>query len=167
MTQKFSDLEPELQRQIACTATGFYMACHALQQHTGYDATEWQQIIDVAATDAVAKMTPRQFKNLIANFDTQAPAEFSELGYPTPSDWDDMGEKLKALAGQHIPVYLDPFFCFVLIAQLQLALRHPANTGPAADLTSRFAHHLIDRLAEVLPETREIALKGFDPAFDL
>ena len=55
---------------------------------------------------------------------------------------------------------------FCLIGQLQLALRHPQNTGPTAQMTREFAERLI-LIAATTPALRAIAELGWDPNFDV
>jgi hypothetical protein len=53
-----------------------------------------------------------------------------------------------------------------LIAQLQLALRHPSNTGPSADQARYFAAYLINQLNP--PEALSKLLNaGWDPNQDV
>ena len=54
---------------------------------------------------------------------------------------------------------------FMLVAQLQLALRHPANQGSSAELCRRFLKGLIDKLS-VTPTIREALEQGNDPRRD-
>jgi hypothetical protein len=54
-----------------------------------------------------------------------------------------------------------------LIGQIQLALRHPANTGPTRFLIEQFAR---DKIVEIDPQKGaiyELMMRGFDEAFDL
>lgn len=55
---------------------------------------------------------------------------------------------------------------FFLLCQLQLALRHPANTGPTAQIIKDFALELQQRLVVQCPEAEEVIEKGWHPAFD-
>lgn len=55
---------------------------------------------------------------------------------------------------------------FFLLCQLQLALRHPANTGPTAQIIKNFALELQQRLVMQCPEAEEVIEKGWHPAFD-
>lgn len=53
-----------------------------------------------------------------------------------------------------------------LIGQLQLALRHPANTGPTAKEAERFVRKLIDVIADT-PVIRRGLEAGFSPENDV
>ena len=63
---------------------------------------------------------------------------------------------------------------WAVIGQLQLALRHPANTGPTADLARQVAQALIDEVERraqwEIPEhaaaLAELGRRGFDEAHD-
>lgn len=54
---------------------------------------------------------------------------------------------------------------FILLGQLQLALRHPANTGPTAEAAEQFARHLQSVLG-MPPQLAAIAEQGWDPGYD-
>lgn len=62
-----------------------------------------------------------------------------------------------------------PGRAFILIAQLQLALRHPENRGPSAE----FARQIITNLAMAIaqqtetPEFAGMVAQGYHPEFDL
>lgn len=55
---------------------------------------------------------------------------------------------------------------WILLSHLQLALRHPANTGPLAMLGRDLARSLRDRLAPS-GALREVFDRGWNPAFDV
>lgn len=68
--------------------------------------------------------------------------------------------------GASVDVNFSAATAFLLIAQLQLALRHPNNTGLGAEK----ARQLIAALASVActtPATQELLRRGFDPAYDV
>jgi len=63
---------------------------------------------------------------------------------------------------------VSPFEAWVLLSQLQLALRHPLNTG----LSARVARRLADRFTEIAapanaPTLVEIARRGWQPEYDV
>jgi hypothetical protein len=66
------------------------------------------------------------------------------------------------------PVAFDmsPAGWYFLLGQLQLALRHPENTGPTSEKTRAFCMRLIHELP-LGYGTREIAHMGFDPQHDV
>ena len=54
-----------------------------------------------------------------------------------------------------------------LIGQLQLALRHPGNTGPTGNLTRGLVAKLIEHIRRKgFPRCAEIAELGNDPQYD-
>jgi len=62
-----------------------------------------------------------------------------------------------------VQVELGPGYAFILIAQLQLALRHPGNTGIPAGI----AREVINGLRMQLPVAAQPLIDmGFDPQFD-
>ena len=64
---------------------------------------------------------------------------------------------------QPIRCLLKPNTAAAIIAQLQLALRHPDNHGQSADIGRAFANELITAFPEA---ARPILMLGFDPAHD-
>lgn len=72
--------------------------------------------------------------------------------------------------GLEIQLSLDAMSAFQLIAQLQLALRHPQNTGPAATTGRLAAEGLAGRLVAsptATPALQHILALGFDPHYDI
>lgn len=69
--------------------------------------------------------------------------------------------------GWKITVTWDIDCLMILIAQLQLALRHPQNVGPSAQVTRSVLQKLIDELPVDSLALRELANKGNDPKHDL
>lgn len=59
-----------------------------------------------------------------------------------------------------IKVELTPAMAFMLLAQLQLALRHHSNTGAAADFARAFAHSLQERISTT-PALAELCVRGW------
>ena len=55
---------------------------------------------------------------------------------------------------------------FPMLANLQLALRHPGNDGLAAGLVLRLARELSERLS-LTPAMRAVCEAGFDPEYDV
>lgn len=64
---------------------------------------------------------------------------------PTPEQVADL-----LLDWPPIPLALSPSSAFCLIAQLQLALRHPANVGQSAEVSQEFIHKLRRHLPDEL-----------------
>lgn len=69
--------------------------------------------------------------------------------------------------GVRLPIDVCPSFAVVLVAQLQLALRHERNVGPSALMVQGFADSLIDRLDAMAPGIGAILRMGYDPAHDI
>ena len=58
---------------------------------------------------------------------------------------------------------LSAYVAFSLIAQLQLAIRHPANFGGSAEVATKF----VNELAEHLPESAQAVIRaGWNPEND-
>lgn len=71
------------------------------------------------------------------------------------------------LTGRAITLELKPSEAFVVMAQIQLALRHPENVGDARDVALFVVDRLIDEIAPVEGTAlRELCEAGFDPAYD-
>src|SRR5258708_5797312 len=87
---------------------------------------------------------------------------------------DRQKERLVAAAEQEarvcaidFPLYLDQTSVLCLIANLQLALRHPGNTGASAAVARKFVDGMISRMKDAgLVATAELARLGDDPAYD-
>jgi len=54
----------------------------------------------------------------------------------------------------------------VLIGQLQLVLRHPANRGPSAEIVRDIAHQIEVHLGAT-PALRWLIARGWDPSYDV
>ncbi|MCA1991874.1 MAG: hypothetical protein LDL41_07490 [Coleofasciculus sp. S288] len=83
-------------------------------------------------------------------------------------DVKELAQAFQRLA-QHppIPLTLSPEAGFLLLAQLQLAMRHPANTGPGSETIRTFAIELQQRLVELEPDLQAVLEKGWHPEFDV
>lgn len=55
---------------------------------------------------------------------------------------------------------------FVMVGQLQLALRHPANEGESSKRMKQFAQDLIDAISSQVPEARQYLEMGWHSEFD-
>jgi hypothetical protein len=73
----------------------------------------------------------------------------------------------KALERDQQPVMLEltKVQAWILASELQLALRHPGNTGPSALIAREIAKRIHGELATT-PTLRSVAAKGWDPQFD-
>lgn len=80
-----------------------------------------------------------------------------------------LADALERLQAKHGTCQLDLSFGLVLIviAQLQLALRHPGNRGASADQARDFVVALIGRLEASEPVVGPLLRRGFDPGFDV
>lgn len=67
-----------------------------------------------------------------------------------------------------IPLDLGVYEAYALVAQLQLALRHPGNAGESADCARQFAQALQAYLGrEIDPVLAESLEYGWHPEFDV
>jgi hypothetical protein len=66
-----------------------------------------------------------------------------------------------------VQVDLEPKEALAIIGNLQLALRHPANTGPSATYARAMIAGMIQRLIDFgFPACAEVARQGVDPTFN-
>lgn len=91
-------------------------------------------------------------KQFQAEMDAQ---EFSELMTKLLEKHPRLGVELPT---EEIPV---------VIANLQLALRHPGNSGLSAKITRRFVDFLIATMEQLMPGIGKYLNKGFDPSQDV
>lgn len=80
---------------------------------------------------------------------------------------DLLDEALGDMKLQHgrITFALTHVEAFCVLAQLQLAARHPHNTGPGAEIARRFAE-LLQQEISTTPALAELARRGWDPEHD-
>jgi hypothetical protein len=55
---------------------------------------------------------------------------------------------------------------WILLSQIQLACRHPENTGPSRKMVEGLARRIQDVLAQT-PALYAIAQRGWDPDYDI
>lgn len=60
-----------------------------------------------------------------------------------------------------------PARLYILIAQIQLALRHPENTGASAVIAREIALNMTEAICHHIPEARETIEQGWNPAYDV
>lgn len=62
-----------------------------------------------------------------------------------------------------------PARAFCLIGHLQLALRHPGNTGASTEVARQIIDHLAEAISTVTetPEVKTIVEAGYNPTFDV
>jgi hypothetical protein len=66
-----------------------------------------------------------------------------------------------------IPILLDPTLALMLVANLQLALRHPGNCGKSAEVARQVVDGIIARFEEMGYKAHaELARLGNDPEYD-
>lgn len=68
---------------------------------------------------------------------------------------------------KEIELTLNAADAFVLISQLQLALRHPDNQGRSAIIARKIVERLRSVLAQGRPAVEEIIRRGYDPQHDV
>lgn len=67
--------------------------------------------------------------------------------------------------GPSLVLVLSPVEAWCLASQIQLATRHPANTGESRRIAEALARCILDKLATT-PALKMVAARGWDPAFD-
>jgi hypothetical protein len=71
-------------------------------------------------------------------------------------------------SNEHVAtVDFDLVTAICVIAQLQLAARHPKNIGPSREVAEVFARSLQQKIIEVAPENAAIMEMGWNPDFDI
>ncbi|HEV2863061.1 MAG TPA: hypothetical protein VGX48_18745 [Pyrinomonadaceae bacterium] len=61
---------------------------------------------------------------------------------------------------------LDPVLAVGLVGQLQIAFRHPANTGETRERLEQFVRDLIERLDPAHGDLHALLMMGFDARYD-
>lgn len=64
------------------------------------------------------------------------------------------------------PISMDVIVASCVIAQIQLATRHPKNTGSSRQIAEAFARELQNIVSRVSPENAELIEKGWNPTYD-
>ena len=76
-------------------------------------------------------------------------------------------DEISALARRpSIVVEMSPLLAFMVISHLQLAFRHPQNTGPSRTEVLRFAEGLRGQIARPGDPIDTLIAMGFDETFD-
>ena len=79
--------------------------------------------------------------------------------------FDRMVEQLRRAPGIHMQVSTQE--AFILVSQLQLALRHPGNCGPTSDVARDIAMTLQQGIMSQVPEAKGLLERGWETAFDV
>ena len=66
---------------------------------------------------------------------------------------------------QPVIIESDALTMWCVASSIQLACRHPKNTGPTAHIAEVFARKIFDQIATT-PALKEVAEKGWNPDFD-
>ena len=97
------------------------------------------------------------------------------MSQPKPESIEDHKERLIREGAEEVvtfrefvlPIYLElqPLLC--MVGNLQLALRHPANTGPSARIVRKIVDQIIERVPEEgLIATAELLRLGDNLKYD-
>lgn len=65
-----------------------------------------------------------------------------------------------------VEIATTPARLFILIGHLQVALRHPENTGASADFAREMTNNLARVVCHYVPEAQELIDQGWNPAYD-
>lgn len=76
------------------------------------------------------------------------------------------GIKIFAVDAAPVHFELDMVYVTGIIGHLQLAFRHPANTGPTRQLIEKFVRDLIECIDPGHGEVYWYLMMGFDPTHD-
>lgn len=82
------------------------------------------------------------------------------------SDMDRFAAEFRALKGRPFILETDVVTAWIIIGQVQLALRHPKNTGPTAEIARRAIEHMIQVVAPEGTVLRDVAEKGWNSDYD-
>jgi hypothetical protein len=75
--------------------------------------------------------------------------------------------EMHAARGYALPVHMDLATALAVVGALQLALRHPANTGPSSEAVRGVIAAVIQRIEEDgFPSLAGLARLGDNPTFD-
>ena len=80
-------------------------------------------------------------------------------------NFPEFARDFKSLSELHVRLELTGLEAWVLFAQLQLALRHPGNTGPGATIAREIASAIQGHIA-VTPTLAQVAERGWDERYD-
>jgi hypothetical protein len=69
-------------------------------------------------------------------------------------------------SGAAMPLVFTPSEAFMLLAILQLVLRHPRVDGPTGEFARSFAENIEERLCKT-PALKEVARQGWQPEHDV
>lgn len=84
-----------------------------------------------------------------------------------PANDAEIFAAMRALHEREITVTLNAFSAWCLVAQVQLALRHPENFGPATDTTLKTLPVLMREIAPDGGPLMDLYRMGFNPEHDL
>jgi hypothetical protein len=79
----------------------------------------------------------------------------------------ESAREMRAVKRFSISIELDLADALTVLSGLQLALRHPLNTGPASDGQRTIANRLEFALSKIGPATAEILRRGWEPEHDV
>lgn len=71
------------------------------------------------------------------------------------------------LTNKRFPLDIDGGTLLIICAQIQLALRHPANNGGSSIIAQRFVMDITEQITEEGSVLRKILDAGWDPAQDI
>lgn len=85
----------------------------------------------------------------------------------TPDDYAEMSRHLKEFGEVKLVFEFPPVVVLRLIGDLQLSLRHPANTGVTTMIARDVCNQMITRLANGDKRIMQLLQRGYDPQFDV
>ncbi len=68
---------------------------------------------------------------------------------------------------QIIKLEIDALTAMCIISHIQLATRHPKNTGPSRQIAEKFARALQERVTYHIPDKAALIEMGWNPDFDI
>jgi hypothetical protein len=74
--------------------------------------------------------------------------------------------EFEALKDKRITIETTALSAWVFVSQVQLALRHPKNTGPSTKIARALAEKIIEQVAPPGTALREVAERGWNPNYD-
>lgn len=153
-------------RAKANTATGDIIVQMLLQEGDDITTRRIYQLTNIGTWEAIEQGAEQQVIREVEWSDQKPePAEPAM----TAEEHEDLiaayQQELKANLYRRIPIDLSVPTVIALTGQLQLALRHPLNTGPTTALARAFIQQLKNDLTG-MPTVQKVIDMGFDARFD-
>ncbi|MEL7143289.1 MAG: hypothetical protein AAGL08_13825 [Cyanobacteria bacterium J06573_11] len=118
-----------------------------------------------AGIDDMKTVSDAEFKaavNACQTFDNFSHRLSVDSNQPSADFWHRLGNCTEVIEMASTPARL-----YILVAHLQLALRHPKATGGSSKVVREIAENMIKAICHHFPEAEEHFRLGWDPAYDI